>query len=167
MVKKTFEAVQTEEDAHSPSRKAEIFGGYLVDGFIKPIYDRIDDLRKAGKTLAAETLDATNAVISHVADYIDSDVDAQPTIRPVLDLTDVTAGVHQLGAMFSHRQAVGISARMGELHSTVSEGDGASAKFGNTYNYTQNNYSPKALNASEIYRNTRNQFSRMKGALPK
>ena len=32
-------------------------------------------------------------------------------------------------------------------------------KVGATYNFTQNNYSPKSLSRSEIYRQTKNQFS--------
>jgi hypothetical protein len=32
-------------------------------------------------------------------------------------------------------------------------------------NYTQNNYSPKALSSAEIYRQTKNQLSITKGAL--
>ncbi|MFR8471686.1 MAG: hypothetical protein ACLVB2_02860, partial [Clostridium fessum] len=32
---------------------------------------------------------------------------------------------------------------------------------GNSYNFTQNNYSPKALSRTEIYRQTKNQFSAM------
>ena len=34
---------------------------------------------------------------------------------------------------------------------------------GNTYQFTQNNYSPKPLSRLEIYRQTKNQFSAMKG----
>ena len=34
---------------------------------------------------------------------------------------------------------------------------------GNTYQFTQNNYSPKALSRIEIYRQTKNQFSTLKG----
>ena len=34
---------------------------------------------------------------------------------------------------------------------------------GNNYTFTQNNYSPKALSRIEIYRQTKNQFSALKG----
>lgn len=34
---------------------------------------------------------------------------------------------------------------------------------GNNYNFTQNNYSPKALSRIDIYRQTKNQFSALKG----
>lgn len=36
---------------------------------------------------------------------------------------------------------------------------------GRVINFTQNNYSPNALNEVDIYRNTKSQFNRMKGAL--
>ena len=37
--------------------------------------------------------------------------------------------------------------------------EGSDSKVGSTYNFTQNNYSPKSLSRSEIYRQTKNQFS--------
>lgn len=41
--------------------------------------------------------------------------------------------------------------------------NGESSPTGNTYQFTQNNYSPKALSRIDIYRQTKNQFSAMKG----
>ena len=40
-----------------------------------------------------------------------------------------------------------------------------SSRAGNTYTFTQNNYSPKALSRLDIYRQTKNQFSALKGAV--
>jgi hypothetical protein len=41
----------------------------------------------------------------------------------------------------------------------IQNGDSKSSNTGNSYNFTQNNYSPKALSRVEIYRQTKNQFS--------
>lgn len=167
MVRKTINAVNAEQQSASPAKKGIEAGSYLGEGYVIGIKSWITKAGRTGRDLASETIDATNAVISRIADYVDSGMDTQPTIRPVLDLTDVTNGFGSLNAMFSRRQAVGISARMGDIRSVNGELDPTATAGGTNYNFVQNNYSPKALSASEIYRNTRNQFSRMKGALPK
>ena len=160
---KTMAAAREEMDENSPSKKGFEIGDYFGLGMVRGVLNRVKDAASAGKDLASETLNATNAVISRIADYVDSGMDTQPTIRPVLDLTDVTNGFGSLNAMFSRRQAIGISARMGNIRSVNGELDPTATAGGPNYNFVQNNYSPKALNASEIYRQTKNQFSKVKG----
>ena len=41
----------------------------------------------------------------------------------------------------------------------------ANQNVGVTYSFTQNNYSPKALSKTEVYRQTKNQFSMAKEAI--
>ena len=45
--------------------------------------------------------------------------------------------------------------------------DSATNQNGPSFSFTQNNYSPKALSQIDIYRQTKNQFSAMKGVLSK
>jgi hypothetical protein len=55
---------------------------------------------------------------------------------------------------------------MAKTHNVESSQNGVNNNTsGNTYQFTQNNYSPKALSRAEIYRQTKNQFAAMKGAL--
>ena len=97
---------------------------------------------------------------------MDSDIDSQPTIRPVLDLSDVESKSRTLSAMFSTSQAMGISASMSNRNRVdESQNGNDNAKSGNTYEFNQYNYSPKALSPADIYRQTKNQFAAMKGEL--
>ena len=45
----------------------------------------------------------------------------------------------------------------------IVQNGGTTPTSGNNYNFTQNNYSPKALSRIDIYRQTKNQFSALKG----
>ena len=106
--------------------------------------------------------------MSKISDYINSDMDTQPTIRPVLDLSNVQSGTRQINAMFSRTQAMSISSGMNRAASSGNQNGGFQDSSGATYNYfTQNNYSPKALSRVEIYQQTKNQFSAMKGTVSK
>ena len=44
---------------------------------------------------------------------------------------------------------------------SIQNGDPNATPTGASFNFTQNNYSPKALSRVEIYRQTKNQFSAM------
>ena len=104
--------------------------------------------------------------IQQITDGIDSELDTNPVIRPVLDLSNVESGAARLTSMLSREQAMGISAmRSSNNTSEVQNGDGNNGGNGKVINYVQNNYSPKALSPTDIYRRTKNQLSSMKGVL--
>lgn len=167
MVQNTINTVNATQKSKSPAKEGIKAGSYLGEGYVIGLKTWVTKAASTGKDLVNETINATNNIIGHIADYISSGMDTQPRIRPVLDLTGVTDGFGQLNALFSRNQAIGLSARMLENTLNTSDSDKTSAAtVGNSYNFIQNNYSPKALSASEIYRQTKNQFSRVKGRLP-
>ena len=49
------------------------------------------------------------------------------------------------------------------MYACYGEDEQRTPTSGNNYNFTQNNYSPKALSRIDIYRQTKNQFSALKG----
>lgn len=139
----------------SPSKLFASYGGYSVLGYVKGFEDEVP---------AAER--ALQDTMLKIADYMDGNRDFDPVIRPVLDLSNVQAGAARIGGYFSATQAVGIAARMNNANAVNAVDDGQTASPGGaTYSFVQNNYSPKALNRLEIYRQTRNQISAIEGAM--
>lgn len=157
------EAAEDELDEHSPSKRFYGIGNFAGIGFINALIDNVSKAGKAGREIAKSSIDGLNDVISRIADYVDADMDVQPTIRPVLDLSAVEAGTGRLNTLFSRNQALSVSTGMNERVSEMEVQNGESSSAGNTYQFTQNNYSPKALSRIDIYRQTKNQFSAMKG----
>lgn len=92
-----------------------------------------------------------------------SGIEIQPTIRPVLDLSNVSSGVGKLTALMSKTQAMKISAGMNRESSGTNQNGNDKTSVANNYNFTQNNYSPKSLSRIDIYRQTKNQFAALKG----
>ena len=157
------EAAEDELDEHSPSKRFYGIGNFAGVGFINALIDNVSKAGKAGREIARSSIDGLNDIISRIADYVDADMDVQPTIRPVLDLSAVEAGTGRLNALFSRNQALSVSTGMNDRVSEIEVQNGESSPTGNTYKFTQNNYSPKALSRIDIYRQTKNQFSAMKG----
>lgn len=157
------EAAEDELDEHSPSKRFYGIGNFAGVGFINALIDNVSKAGKAGQEIARSSIDGLNDIISRIADYVDADMDVQPTIRPVLDLSAVEAGTGRLNTLFSRNQALSVSTGMNDRVSEMEVQNGESSPTGNTYQFTQNNYSPKALSKIDIYRQTKNQFSAMKG----
>ena len=159
MAKAAVRAAEAELDEHSPSRVFMKIGAFVAQGFALGIQGATRKSTTAASDMASAAINNVKGAISRIAEAIDSGIDTQPTIRPVLDLTNVEAGAGRLQAMFSRQQAISISSSMNRDSTTDTKVDGGVANTGNTYQFTQINNSPKALSRAEIYRQTSNQFS--------
>lgn len=161
MANAAYQAAMEELDSHSPSRVFMKVGSYVAEGFAIGIEDNTRYAASAASGMAKSTVDIVRDSVYRIADLINSEMDTQPTIRPVLDLSNVEAGAGRLQALFSRGQAMSISADMNRASSDTSVDGTGTVKTGNTYQFTQINNSPKALSRDEIYRQTKNQFSAM------
>jgi hypothetical protein len=100
-------------------------------------------------------------VVKNISDMIDDNINAQPTIRPVLDLSNVESGAGRINSMLSRTRAMAVSASMNSGYDSEIQNGTAPAEA--TYQFVQNNYSPKPLSRLEIYRQTKNQLETLKG----
>lgn len=158
-------------DSHSPSRETESLGEFFVIGFVNGInalsglvYDSIDNL-------ASTSLNSLSNAISNVASSVSDNLDLTPTIRPVVDLTDVMSSKEQLSTLFG-RKSLNLSLstdRVSALSknmvdsSEIQNGSLLPNNQATNVSLTQINNSPVALSRLEIYRQTRNQLIALKG----
>ena len=87
------------EDINSPSRVWYGFGGYMIEGLVNALGDGEKDVNKSTKSVAKRSTKTFSAALSKMSDMFSMDVDTEPTIRPVLDLSDVEAGAGTIGNM--------------------------------------------------------------------
>jgi hypothetical protein len=165
MAKAAADAAKKELDEHSPSKVGYKIGDFFGVAFVSAIGDYAAEAYEAGSNMATQAKIGLSKAIEHVSDLLDNNVDMEPTIRPVLDLSNVESGSQRLNAMFSTWQANSISATTNAERSNAIQNDGTGSRSDATYNFTQNNYSPTALSRLDIYRQTKNQFSAFKGAM--
>lgn len=163
MAKAAARAAEAELDINSPSKVGYRIGGFFGMGFVNSLIDYTDKSYDAGASIAKSAKEGLRNAVSKIGDFIENGIDSQPTIRPLLDLSDVTKGAGRLSALLSRNQAMKISAGMEREGTGIVQNGGTTPTSGNNYNFTQNNYSPKALSRIDIYRQTKNQFSALKG----
>lgn len=163
MARAAAAAAEAELDINSPSKVGYRIGGFFGMGFVNSLIDYTDKSYDAGASVAKSAKEGLCNAVSKIGDFIENGIDSQPTIRPLLDLSDVTEGAGRLSALLSRNQAMKISAGMEHEGTGIVQNGGTTPTSGNNYNFTQNNYSPKALSRIDIYRQTKNQFSALKG----
>ena len=157
-------------DINSPSRVTRAFGQAIDEGLILGIQDLAGQVTKASENMAADTVKTMSSAISTVLDSLNTNMDSQPTIRPVLDLTDVVNGSKQINSMLAAK-TFDMSATVNRLPVVPSKYESLSANpaiqeapvIKQDIKLVQNNYSPKPLPVIEIYRNTKNQLNTFKG----
>lgn len=156
-----------ELDINSPSGEFMKIGKWSILGLVKglELYSNLSN--EASADVANDAVNSMKNTIARIAETIEGDINTQPTIRPVLDLSDVEFGANKLNALFSKSQAVSINSSIKRKAEAETQNGESVPTNPTSINFTQNNYSPKALSRTEIYRQTKNQFSTMKGLVKK
>ena len=162
MAREALEAAQDELDINSPSRKFYEVGEYVVDGFANSINDNIGVSKEAGKALGEASLKGMSLAVRKISDVVNGSMDFTPTIRPVVDLSNVKSSSRIINSILAQDKAYHINSAMSNTVGINQNGYGPAS--GNVYQFTQNNYSPKALSRIDIYRQTKNQFAAIERA---
>ncbi len=114
--------VKDGENAHSPSKDGEEAGGWLGEGFIIGIKRMASAVYNTGYDLGDSATSAISSAVSRAADYIGSDIDFQPTIRPVLDLDGVSAGAGTINRMLNGQHSIGLMGNLNAISASMSNG---------------------------------------------
>ena len=109
MAKVAYDAAKRELDINSPSRVMEKLASYVPAGFAKGIDKNLGLVNASSSDMANTVIDGVSNAISKISDLINGDMDMQPTIRPVVDLSDVQTGVGAIAAMMPTGGTIGIS----------------------------------------------------------
>lgn len=151
----------------SPSKEFEKIGLFSMEGLAKGLKDdRL--ISKATSRVGSGVVDGMRSAIENMNDQISSQMNLNPVIKPVLDLSGMSSGASRLGGLLG--SGLNVSDAYFGAQSTLSSlgalSDSYSGlEFGTHIELKQYNTSPKALSEAEIYRNTKNLLSRAKGAL--
>ena len=135
---------------NSPSKAFMKVGESVPEGFSMGI-DKLSKLVVgSSESMAEDAVDGTKNAIARLVDVVNSDIDSQPTIRPILDLSEIESGVGGINSMFGMRPSIGLMSNIGSINSMMKNhqnggnSDVISAinelgrKIGNTSNTTYN-----------------------------
>ena len=119
MAKAAYKAAKEALDIHSPSKIFRKLGFAIPEGLAMGI-DKLSYM--VGNSVISMTKSAINGTkdaISRIASIVTNDIDAQPTIRPVLDLSDVRSGANAIGNMLNGRTLSIATRNVGTINSMM------------------------------------------------
>ena len=119
MAKAAAEAAKKELKEHSPSKVFNQIGDYAGQGFVNALNDYGDKSYAASSKMAISAKKGLSDSISKIKDVIGSDIDAQPTIRPVLDLSNLRTGINAVNGLFNTRESLGVVANVGAINARM------------------------------------------------
>lgn len=111
---KALAAAKAAIDSDSPSKETYKLGKFFDQGFVLGIEKLRDKVYNASYMVGTKAKDGLNKSLTKIADLVTNNIDAQPTIRPVLDLSDVQNGVSRIGTMFG-APSLGLATNLGAI----------------------------------------------------
>lgn len=111
-------AVQGEKDgqaSNSPSKATIKAGKWLGEGLVIGMKRIGSSVYKAGTLMGKDAVGSISTSISKISSLVESGIDAQPTIRPVLDLSNIENGAGAIGSMFGMNPSIGVMTNVGAI----------------------------------------------------
>lgn len=172
--KRALEAAKNFLDINSPSKKFIEVGESTTEGMAVGIDRSVSMVVKSTEAVGQAAIDAMKNSLMSMSTLVDDNINANPIITPVLDLTNLKANAGQIDKVISGMKDISLNRSISNVSATSNaiqqtQNDRAAITDSTTtqplVQFTQNNTSPKPLNAADIYRQTNNQLSQVKGAL--
>lgn len=104
-------AVQGEkkgQKSNSPSKLTIKAGKWMGEGLVIGMEKMLSAVYSTGYSLGEGATNSISSAISRIGDIMSSDMNAEPTIRPVLDLSNVTSGVGAISSMLDMDPTIGV-----------------------------------------------------------
>ena len=149
----------------SPSRVFKQIGKFSMEGLALGVEEGSGGAVAASEKASQELIDSVNEIFKGI-DLEDLNMEINPVVAPVLDLDKAKSGADQLSNLFNSQQTIraNVEAARPRTPEPPQQPQAQTVNRTTEINFTQNNTSPEALSAMDIYRNTQNQLRQIKEA---
>ena len=103
-------------NVRSPSRVSYKIGRFFDIGFANAISDNSFRSTNAAYSMGDNARKMLTKAISKMSNIIDSDINTQPVITPVLDLSNISSGAASINGLFGGTQTVGVRANLNAIN---------------------------------------------------
>ena len=117
------EGAEEDLDEHSPSREFYRIGRYAALGLVNSLHDYTGRVYGAGAEVAGAAKKGLGDVISGIADMIDSGIEIQPAITPVVDFSDITRASEAMDELFYTQRSVTLAGQVSGLLGAAGTGE--------------------------------------------
>ena len=102
MARAAKQAAKDELKEKSPSKEGYEIGDYFGIGFVNGIGDNVRTAFLAGSEMAKSAKNGLNKTAENLRQVLNTDINLQPTIKPILDLSNIKSGAGVIGSMIGN-----------------------------------------------------------------
>ena len=150
---KMINAVASVFNSHSPSRETEKYGNYFTEGLAIGTEDKIGQATNAASDVADSMLSTASTTLSSLSELLADDIDVNPVISPVVDLTNARASAAMIGGLFGN-QTFGVNSQAMAMSAQASTFNGRPVTIQNG-----------TINTSEAMANVNDKLNALNAAL--
>ena len=121
MAQNAADAAKKELKEHSPSKVFYGIGNFAGVAFVNALSDYASVSYKAGSDMGESARTGLSDAISKISNTINSNMDMQPTISPVLDLSNVTSGARKINSIFGDSPSIGVMSNVKAISSMMAQ----------------------------------------------
>jgi tape measure domain-containing protein len=113
------EAMREALNINSPSKVFRDIGYSIPEGLAVGIDKYSKLVTTSTENMATDSVSGLKRNLSRISDIINGNIDVQPAIRPVLDLSDIKSGANAIGGLFGSGVSIGATANIGAINSMM------------------------------------------------
>ncbi len=112
IISNALSAMRDEADEASPSKETEKIARFMDMGLVNGLEGYSHIVSRAAEGVAGEALDSTKNTLANLSTVLSEDMDTTPVIRPVMDMSNISAGARTINGIFSGGRtlSVGVTA---------------------------------------------------------
>ena len=118
MAKSASDAAKKQLDEHSPSKVFYKIGDFAGQGFVNGLDEYAKVSHNAGARIGVEAQKGLGSSISKIVDTM-NDMDFDPTIRPVMDLSRIHAGISEMSRIMPNGETFQVGANVEAISSNM------------------------------------------------
>jgi hypothetical protein len=108
IARKALNAAKSFLEEKSPSRKFMEIGAYASEGMAVGLKSMAGAVGNSAEDVADTALKTLSKAMDGLGDVATADIDSNPTIRPVLDFSDIEKGMLKLDTLFAGRRTINL-----------------------------------------------------------
>ena len=101
IIRNALSAMRAEADEASPSKETEKIARFMDMGLVNGLEGYSHIVSRAAEGVAGEALDSTRNTLANLSTVLSEDMDTTPVIRPVMDMSNISAGARTINGIFS------------------------------------------------------------------
>lgn len=121
IISNALSAMRAAADVHSPSKETEKIARFMDMGLANGLNGYSKVVSRAAEGVAGEAIDSTRSTLANLSTVLSEDMDTTPVIRPVMDMSNISAGARTINGIFSGGRtlSVGVTAAKAQAASAA------------------------------------------------